>query len=470
MKISEFKAKFFPQETHLSYQLTKLTIISPFFSEYFFEHLVEADVLLVTDFRSKLDADKISLDFPNIKCVLSETNATKDKNIVHAKIFFFEWKNVHVGETRFILLWGSCNATFTELSGGNAEVYSWCDVSRNYPEVINYFGKIRELSLQSKPSGQISSVETQLKTVSLHLPALRLIENINDFESWLESGFLWHPLEHSNFGTLRISLITPLVDTGITKVIKGKGLTIGEAKSVGYSYLQQDILKNIRLTSSDEENYTHDYLRKTQNFSFETIYGAWASEQFYKTWDSTEDNEHILVIQQISKSTEENHLIWINALLELLQETVNEMVSMDKKPHAYFHIIESKETGRISVDTKRYQELLMTQIKNDKKLCQQPYFKHAYCKGGEFAEFPPIRFNKRAWGIFIDSWQKSALKEMRKSAPRNKLAQILKRKINEAEWEKEDKLIKWLMESNNWEEIRPTLLEYHQEAQKDMFK
>jgi hypothetical protein len=482
MKISEFKAKFFPQETHLSYQLTKLTIISPFFSEYFFEHLVEADVLLVTDFRSKLDADKISLDFPNIKCVLSETNATKDKNIVHAKIFFFEWKNVHVGETRFILLWGSCNATFTELSGGNAEVYSWCDVSRNYPEVINYFGKIRELSLQSKPSGQISSVETQLKTVSLYLPALRLIENINDFESWLESGFLWHPSRQRPFGTLRAKFKKPLAQELTAVIREDSHLKVADQKSISYSYLEEDIKKNLNDIQFPEHL---DYLHNTKEFSVETIYGLWISKEFKESFTSVKDNDKqkLEIVNRIKNSTLKEQEEWIKSFFNQLQHSLDKFIEKvkDKNPSEYFHLVEDGQTAKIDEQQYQKKDNLNGQIAEDISLCNDISFKNSYLfglSGGNFSAVPPIRFCHDAWNrfpkensvdggddfvnSFVSSWCQNLFELIKKKNRKNRLSILMAKLSKNNEFTCSKDLYRWLQE-DNWRLFQSELRGYYLE-------
>ena len=427
VNISELRTKFFPQEVSSSYQLVKLTVISPFFSEEFFTPFADknVDILLVTDFRSKLDADKISVRFPNLKCILSKKTISEHIYIVHAKIYFFEWRHAQTGQIRFILFWGSCNATLLGFED-NAEVYSWCDVSVGHPEIIGYFNKIREMSSQAKISGQIPAVNTQLNSVSLHLPALTLVENVDDFESWLESGFLWHPLEHDSFGSLKIELNKELTNPKITSPVERNGFKVNKGKNITYHYVNNSIKKEFTPEVIDNS----DYLRETKKrFSVETIYGFWASDPFHSDWLKTFDSEREFILNQIVNSTTEQHQIWINSTLDLLQLAIDEMT--DKKDICeHFHVFEA-EIGHYVVNREKYLDCnskgsLMNQIRDDKKLCENEYFRTAYLKGGVFAKVPKIRFSD-SWEVFLDSWCENMLKEVARKGSKNLLAITLKK-------------------------------------------
>ncbi len=473
VNISELRTKFFPKEISSSYQLVKLTVISPFFTEKFFTPFAEknVDILLVTDFRSKLDADEISTKFlkSKFKCVLSKT--IPDAYVIHAKIFFFEWKNITTSQNHFILLWGSCNATSNATShgffGDNAEVHSWCDVSVGHPELIDYFDKIRKLSLLARISGQIPAVNTQLNSVSLHLPDLTLAENVDDFESWLESGFLWHPLEHDSFGSLKIELNKELTNPKITSPVEKNGFKVNKGKNITYHYVNNSIKKEFTPEVIDNS----DYLRETKKrFSVETIYGFWASDPFHNDWLKTLDSEREFILNQIVNSTTEQHQIWINSTLDLLQLAIDEMT--DKKDICeHFHVFEA-EIGHYVVNREKYLDCnskgsLMNQIRDDKKLCENEYFRTAYLKGGAFAKVPEIRFSD-SWEVFLDSWCENMLKEVDRKGSKNLLAITLKKA--KTVWKTKIELLSWLKNFEKWRTIRATLSEYHKSEQRDMFE
>jgi hypothetical protein len=486
MNISELRTKFFPQEVSSSYQLVKLTVISPFFRKDFFEPLIEknTDILLVTDFRSKLKADIISRDFPNIKCVLSETNTPKYVYVVHAKIFFFEWKNITTSQNHFILLWGSCNATANATShgfvGDNAEVHSWCDVSVGHPEIIDYFRKIQGMSSQAKISGQIPAVNTQLNSVSLYLPALTLVENVDDFESWLESGFLWHPLKQKLFGTLRAKFKKPLAQELTAVIREDSNLKVADPKSISYSYLEEDIKRNLKDIQLPEEHL--EYLHNTKKFSVETIYGFWVSKEFKESFQPISDKQRLEIINRIKNSTMEEQEEWIRSFFNQLQHSLDNFIqkAKGKDPSEYFHIVMDGQTVKIDEQKYRKEDKLDTQIGNDIALCKDSSFENSYSSGLSgrcFSAVPPIRFYYDAWdrfpkknsdssikdedftNSFVSSWCQNLLEFMKKQKHKNQLSILIARLSKNTTFLNSEQLYNWLQ--SNWKVIQNELKYYY---------
>lgn len=438
MKISELKARFdHLMQSPENWKLHDLHIIAPYPTDSFFNELInhfkpENKLHLyvddgwpnfkVEDIENVLNKHRVKYD--EIKRI-----AASNSKLVHAKIYFFKWKNDDGGCIRHILI-GSANASLSGF-GGNAETYAliWrgdiepLDEQNQFPIEKNYFsalaknGTCNECNLQIGQSSWIS------------LPAIKTVsKTLSSFDAWLQRGYLCHKFDPTpNFGKFVVKLTNSIPPSdGLSAFTQANLQSQTASTQITESYIPQ-------LTGRPGKGS-----RKWKSkFFVETIYGHWASEDCYKELHETfsaegakdrkRDIDFILKMQNCNSQ--------ITTFLNKLQTAAN---FLEKSASRYL-----KTNGR-TIDTQYYRNIANAKFKKDMKIAADDTFATRYIQGYAFPSFPSV--DEKSFEEFALSFCDEILLEINKGNTQNKLAKAFRAK-NFGAYYAEDLLFEL---RNNW--------------------
>lgn len=294
-----------------NYELEKINIISPYFSETFFlSEFKNCEISLVTDISCPKDSKN------NIKEKVNSIKFYKsDKGMLHAKCYLFHFKSNN--GIKYVLLWGSANATEAGFTN-NAEIYSWLeftDKSEDYKELIEYFKQIDDCTVPTngKDSQEIKGITLELQEGKVILPSLIFVDyKYLTFDLWVQRGYLH--IEESTPLQFKISLeLKKKIDSSKTeKIFKSSGtLKRGEPKSIILDY-SEDYFK--RLNVNIEKLWKSKFLNKT-------MFGRWCSKECKKHILELKHNE----LDNYKQEYKDNKEKEIEALISKLKDVVYDL-------------------------------------------------------------------------------------------------------------------------------------------------
>ena len=435
------------------FNLSKIVIIGPYPTKDFFDqlvtHLPKKIVLIVDDGWPQDRLQEISDACKAKKCKLKIQRVASYNTcgLVHAKLYYFEWKNVQGNYTKRIMLAGSANAS-TQGFGIHAESFvniDFADITKeNSNSALNY---LEELELGN-------NVELQLLTIGqnkswISLPALRVVGKnlINGFDAWLRRGKLSHKYQPDpTFGRLILRLKKPMPKTAFEKNLSDSGFIVsGDPQSFSQPYVSYDVEGN----SSDNQTQTW-----REKLFIETDYGYWTSGECYSQrsaeFVASKKDEREQAINKIIKSAD--HQEWINSFIESLNNAADRL--NETQLSEYFEL-RSDEKLNINI----YRDKAKQKLEYDQQKANDEYFQQRFISG--FA-FPPMPQFGDEFSSFAISFCNNLLAKMKGNRVKNKLAKILLNELDERNEfpESGEKLYKFLRD--NWDTLRSQIVLFHQ--------
>jgi len=452
MNIQELKEKF----DHLtsngkSWQLEDIYVVAPYPTRDFFSSFLEIfhptnKLFLFIDDGWPADRVEEIEEVIKNKKINSTINriSAQDGGFVHAKIYFFKWKNKNNIYMRHLLI-GSANASSYGF-GSHAETYAliWIgdldapENKKTFPLENTYFKKLAD-------KNQCEQCDVGFASNSwISLPALKVVSkdhggSAEAFDSWLRRGLLCHKYDPSaNFGKIVLQANEPLRDSEtMNAFVQAKLNEVSLTTQISYPYLRTSDRKG-----KNGANWKASYL-------IETIYGHWVSEECYRalgnTFTSGDNSIRKINIDKLKSGDKfENK---INELIEKLNSVVN---ALGGKASKY---LKTKD-GRC--DAKHYQTLATKKISNDRDLASDIHFKNRFVSGYSFTQAPSM--SEADFNEFALSFCDEIIFEIGKPKSYSKIARILKPLIGDEKKNSSKALLNELR--NNWGEYKSELREY----------
>ena len=440
--------------SHRKYELKVAYIITPYVS-----------AATVKKFCTKLKPKKLFLALDEnissavVEQVAQELEPWKPRirilsapGIVHAKLYWLGWKNRITGNIRWVLYFGSCNATSAAF-GINAETFAWSRLtSTQRADANSYFQKLR------RPRGRVSAVTLDMGRVNIALPSFRFCKHprkkYSAFFSWLQRGRICHEYQRSgNFGTFRIKLIRPLPPGKTTRIFKKRGLLQGEqTESLTYRYLRSYTGKEVK-TGPWRAKYFVD-----------TAYGLWCSDDcfnarhgdFFRNGVKAREWEIQQVLALKGKKGKADQQNAIRRFVKTLASLVDDL----DDPHKYLEL-----DSKGNLDSKHYSSRASGQLKRQIAQAKDAVFCDRYTSGLEFPRMPPMRSDPELWMDFVGDICQSLIYEARRGGTYNQLAKILVREnllvgLAQKSPKASRELVKLLQKEHKWRQFQTSLAGY----------
>jgi hypothetical protein len=420
MKLSEVVNGIFGGTKAGEYFLESVDLISPYLSNSFFcdlSKLKPKAVYVVTDAGTSSDlvAEVEAVKKANIEQVF----LAKSDGIVHAKVYFFRWKNKSTGKYKKVLLWGSCNASEGGF-GRNTEVYSWLRLGATDKKLLekveSYFFELRELNTKKYVD---SVVLEEVKGLSVILPEIVSFNKEEEsLELWIQKGRLCHefPVDPS-FRHLKITLLKKIVpDEGLKSAFSGSAIELKQQASISIDYLRGGADR------SAKEFVDKESKKWKSGYFIDTSYGFWTSSESFsnnsKDFTKSDKKKRAFEIKKISEASKDDMDEWCNNFISEVEKIC--MNGGLAKPSEYFKF----RNGHI--DRNHYFQILKNQLKRDCAYAKNDWFRNGYISGFVFPEVPPIRDSELHWKDFLDSWYGALNFQLSKPNTRSHLARTIR--------------------------------------------
>lgn len=416
MKISDLKARFdYLIKAPENWRLHDLHIIAPYPTDGFFSDLIKHFKpenklhLYVDDGWPDFKVEEIEKILIKEKVRYDEIKRITAQNsrLVHAKIYFFKWKNDDGGCIRHILI-GSANASLSGF-GGNAETYAliWrgdiepLEEKNQFPIEKIYFSALAK-------NGSCNECDLEIGQSSwVSLPAIKTVSKApSSFDSWLQRGYLCHKFDPTaNFGKFVVKTTKPIPPSdGLAAFAQAKLQSVTASTQITDSYISQSTARLGRVSW------------KSRLF-VETIYGHWTSEDCYKSLNANfsaggarnRKGEIDTIIKMANcRPQTTNFLGKLQTAANLLGASASKYIRM--------------KGG--AIDSQYYSDVANEKFKKDKKMAADDTFATRYIHGYAFPSFPTV--DEKSFEEFALSFCDEMVLEIEKGNTTNKLAKVLK--------------------------------------------
>lgn len=385
--------------------------------------------------------------------------------LVHAKLYFVEWRNAESTRTSRHLLWGSANASRAAFdSNRNAEALSCMPVARTGEgqALSSYFEQMLEKQGECAPTDLVlsSGLRILLPGFVFQSDAIPL-----SFEAWVQSGVLCHQyLRDQTFGKIAVRLKKPLPPGELERFFgRLDFLRETEATSVRRSYLPQ--ARTLQRGGSP---------RWRSSYFVETWLGHWtsfecydASKHLFKAPNAARRRE---ILNRISDSDLQQQEEWISGHLDALQKVADRLDQNDHRPADYLDCV---KRPRRRINREHYTTLARKQIEKDLSKAKLPAFRERFETGYEFPPLPSFRgadsFDKGSFKSFTISLCESILAERSKGKTSNRLTHAVESAIKQFIEEDIEDDAELLLDTltENWALLGPAIRNFWKEDSAD---
>lgn len=381
MKLDEYISYIKPGST---FSLDKLYVVGPYPSERFVAKICEilaprSIVLVVDDGWPQEYIDDITDCAKAFKVKLKTKRVCPvSGGLVHAKLYYFVWRNEAGNRTKRKLLLGSANASLSGF-GGHAETYINVDVGDlgkvGVEKVDTYFASL----------GRGDDVEMIMLDINegawLSLPAIKKApkEKLSGFEAWIRRGRLCHAYQQDmSFGRLALNLKLSLPRTNLENSILNSGFgRETESKSYGRNYVELD--------TPVEGGQIKLIWRK--KYFIETDYGYWTSEDCFayrsEEFVAPKAEKRREILNIIKGATALQKESWVDEFMAAVTDLVNQIKS-EVEISDYFNMVGD------DLDWDHYRKSALKKIDADQQKSRDSYFVDRFISGFSFPLVPQL--------------------------------------------------------------------------------
>lgn len=449
-----------------NWSLARAVVVGPYPTRQFFQQLFatgleQASLLLVVDEAWPVEEVEAICKGVEAGGGSAQVRWAWSKGLVHAKLYFFEWRESKSDKRRTVLGWGSPNASVAAFSGANAEAVSIIDLAKlgKSSDAIDAIN--RWVEHLYRPKGKAQALDCMLEHVRLIVPGFNFKTEpaASTFFGWLQAGRLCHKYDPDQyFGRFVLPLKKPI------------GSVLGPIFERTH-FGEESKSKQVRYTYAAIQGEGGKQERQPQwkgKYFTETWFGHWASARAYRdlaaTFVAKNASGREALVNQISGATPKRRMGWLDQLNTDLQALKKGMKKSGIDPSEYFHL-DSK--GGFSL--KKYREVAERQLKQQIKRAKRQTFRDRYIGGYEFPPLPTLReagLDGYDFGDFAEAFCETLLEAMMKPKPRNHLAIILLNKFGREQVAENGAA--WLCRelSKNWSSYAALLDGYHRGSPK----
>lgn len=447
--------------------IEELLVVGPYISHHFFTtnalrgrrngRLPERRLTVIAD-RSWDDSqlEQINTHFEGARCKVKIFRATpgNTSGLVHAKIYYFSLRNADGTYRKKHLLIGSANAS-TQGFGTNAESYVSIDIGSLDDENRANAQKYLE-SLQNGNSASTLRLSVN-RGIWLELPALQVTKrpSIDSFDTWLLRGRLCHQYQtDGNFGAVVLSLQSALPREDWIQLLTQAGLgEKNDLRTFVWRYAGLD-----RPIGDAEPRWKSAYF-------IDSNFGLWVSAECFSERNSHFRNpnfdERQRQLASIKQMTASDITLQAEQFVKIIQSSIKALLESKEYHSANVSKLFRYKNGEL--DKKNYLSRAEKKLRADKALAANSEFATRYISGYVFPRMPSL---SNDMDDFAKSWCASLLLRVTRQRTVGRPAKALLAALQgtakkEDLWHwSDDKLLYWLRENWETEEVRSRFLTY----------
>lgn len=387
--------------------LQRITVVGPYPSEEFFLEIRKKFtprhvVLVVDDGWSRDEIGKIRELFSNVDIRFASCSG-----LVHAKLYFLDWRSKASEEPAYVLLWGSANASLAGFDPSrNAEVVSRIVLSARKKQFVSYFNQFlnEEGAIEQPLSVELPG------DIQVTLPAFTFYsaDEPQSFLGWLQGGILCHKFQpDQTFGRISISLLKPLPRGKLEEVLHGLELFQDSgAKTFRRSYVHGLSVSRVETAP-----------RWRTSYFVETWLGHWTCFDCFshkkEKFRSKNHRRRQSLVNQVRDSSTAERKKWVDDFLGTLRKAATRIDQAGSRPSDYFEYVGNR------FNETHYEKLAKNQVELHRTKAKNKVFCERIVASYVFPRLPSFRNieSSTAWSFdtFVESWSESLLGELRKA-------------------------------------------------------